>query len=160
MTGIGKSVGLVDKKRWEKFENKLRKIDKLKTYLKGTRSNGLSLWEQLRQPDNTVAEQLVKNTVREQLFGANDDEAAEAVIIDAKYEGYLAKQERLVAGLQALEKKKIPADVDYEKITHLRTEAKEKLSAFRPGTVGQASRIGGITPADITVIQIHLKKYH
>ncbi len=161
LTGIGKSVGLVDKKRWEKFEDKLEKIDKLKTYLKNTRSDGLSLWEQLRQPDNTGAEQLVKSAAKEWLFGTKDnDEATKAVIIDAKYEGYLAKQERLVAGLQALEKKKIPADVDYEKITHLRTEAKEKLSALRPGTVGQASRIGGITPADITVIQIHLKKYH
>jgi tRNA uridine 5-carboxymethylaminomethyl modification enzyme len=161
LTQIGKSVGLVDKKRWEKFENKLEEIDKLKTYLKNTHSNGLSLWEQLRQPNNAVAEQLVKSTAKEQLFGANDnDEAAEAAIIDAKYEGYLAKQERLVAGLQALEKKKIPTDVDYDKITHLRAEAKEKLSVLRPGTVGQASRIGGITPADITVIQIHLKKYH
>jgi tRNA uridine 5-carboxymethylaminomethyl modification enzyme len=129
--------------------------------LKNTHSNGLSLWEQLRQPNNAVAEQLVKSTAKEQLFGANDnDEAAEAAIIDAKYEGYLAKQERLVAGLQALEKKKIPTDVDYDKITHLRAEAKEKLSVLRPGTVGQASRIGGIAPADITVLQIHLKKYH
>ena len=161
LTQIGKSVGLVNKKRWEKYQSKLEKIDKLKAYLENTRSNGLSLWEQLRQPNNMVAEQLVKSTVKEQLFGANDnDEAPEAVIIDAKYEGYLAKQERLVAGLQALEKKKIPTDLDYEKITHLRTEAKEKLSAFRPGTVGQAGRIGGVTPADITVIQIHLRKHH
>ncbi|UCC21481.1 MAG: tRNA uridine-5-carboxymethylaminomethyl(34) synthesis enzyme MnmG [Planctomycetota bacterium] len=161
LTRIGKSVGLVDEKRWEKFENKLEKTDRLKTYLQKTRSDGLSLWEQLRQPDNTATEKLVKSSVKERLFGADgNDEAAEAVIIDAKYEGYLTKQERLVAGLQVLEKKKIPAELDYEKITHLRTEAKEKLSALRPGTVGQASRIGGITPADITVIRIHLKKYH
>jgi len=52
----------------------------------------------------------------------------------------------------------IPADLDYHSIAHLWAEAKEKLSAFRPGTLGQASRISGITPADITVIQIHLKK--
>ncbi|MHC4912880.1 MAG: hypothetical protein ACYTE5_07735 [Planctomycetota bacterium] len=49
---------------------------------------------------------------------------------------------------------------DYDKITHLRTEAKEKMSTFRPHTLAQAFRIGGITPADITVIQIHLRKYH
>jgi tRNA uridine 5-carboxymethylaminomethyl modification enzyme len=162
LTGIGKSVGLVDKKRWKKFENKLEKIDKLKTYLENTRSNGLSLWEQLRQPDNTVAEQLVGNAaVTERPFGNNDNgEAMEAVIIDAKYEGYLAKQKRLAGSLQALEDKKIPPDLDYDRITHLRAEAREKLSAFRPGTVGQAGRIGGVTPADITVIQIHLRKYH
>jgi tRNA uridine 5-carboxymethylaminomethyl modification enzyme len=122
----------------------------------------LSLWEQLRQPDNTVAEQLVGNAaVTERPFGNNDNgEAMEAVIIDAKYEGYLAKQKRLAGSLQALEDKKIPPDLDYDRITHLRAEAREKLSAFRPGTVGQAGRIGGVTPADITVIQIHLRKYH
>jgi tRNA uridine 5-carboxymethylaminomethyl modification enzyme len=162
LTGIGKSVGLVDKKRWEKFERKLEKIDKLKTYLESTRSNGLSLWEQLRQPNNTVAEQLVGNAApKERLLGTNDNsEAMEAVVIDAKYEGYLAKQKRLAGSLQALEEKKIPADLNYDKITHLRAEAREKLSAFRPGTVGQAGRIGGVTPADVTVIQIHLRKYH
>jgi tRNA uridine 5-carboxymethylaminomethyl modification enzyme len=56
-------------------------------------------------------------------------------------------------------KHKIPADLDIEEITHLRAEAKEKLLAFRPATLGQAARISGITPADITVIQVHLKKH-
>jgi tRNA uridine 5-carboxymethylaminomethyl modification enzyme len=87
-----------------------------------------------------------------------EPEVLQAAIIDAKYEGYLAKQQRLMTSLQTLEKKKIPPDLDYNKITHLRAEAKEKLSAFRPGTLAQASRISGVTPADITVIQIHLKK--
>jgi tRNA uridine 5-carboxymethylaminomethyl modification enzyme len=82
----------------------------------------------------------------------------DAVIIDAKYEGYLAKQERLVASFRTLEAKKIPPDLDYSGVAHLRAEAREKLSIFRPGTLAQASRISGITPADITVIQIHLKK--
>ena len=74
--------------------------------------------------------------------------------------GYLAKQERLAIGLQTLDKKLIPANLDYAGITHLRHEAKEKLSAFRPQTLGQANRISGITPADIIVIQVHLKKYY
>jgi len=87
-----------------------------------------------------------------------NDDVLQAVIIDAKYEGYLAKQQRMVAGLKALEAKKLPLDLDYNSITHLRAEAKEKLSAFRPSTLAQASRISGITPADITVLQIHLKK--
>jgi tRNA uridine 5-carboxymethylaminomethyl modification enzyme len=82
----------------------------------------------------------------------------EAVITDAKYEGYLAKQDRLVAHLQTLERKAIPPDLDYQAIDHLRAEAKEKLSLFRPQTLSQASRIGGVTPADITVLQVHLKK--
>ena len=156
LTQIGKSVGLVDEKRWRRFQNKLGAIGKLKSYLQSERSEGRSLWERLRQPNNTVVETLngrpdIKST------GFQRD-VLQAAIIDAKYEGYLAKQERLVAGLQSLENKKIPLELDYNEITHLRAEAKEKLSAFGPSTLGQASRIGGITPADITVIQIHLKK--
>jgi tRNA uridine 5-carboxymethylaminomethyl modification enzyme len=156
LTQIGKSVGLVDEKRWQRFQNKLKNIDNLKSYLKNTRLDGLSLWEHLRQPNNPVAKQLAENPDVKNI-GSND--VLDAVIIDAKYEGYLVKQQRLVANLQTLENKKIPPDLDVNKIEHLRAEAKEKLSAFRPATLGQASRIGGITPADITVIQIHLKKY-
>jgi len=156
LTQIGKSVGLVDEKRWQKFQDKLKNIDNLKSYLKKTRANGLSLWEQLRQPNNPLAGQLAENSDVKDVFSRD---VIEAAIIDAKYDGYLAKQQRLAAGSQALESKKIPPDLDVNKIMHLRAEAKEKLSAFRPTTLGQASRISGITPADITVIQIHLKKY-
>jgi len=166
LTQIGKSVGLVDEKRWQRFQNKLKSIDKLKSYLKNTRSEGLSLWEQLQQPNNTVAKKLAENpdVKNAPLLSCESKKRGngvlQAVIIDAKYEGYLAKQQRLVAGFRALENKKIPPDLDVNKIMHLRAEAKEKLAAFRPDTLAQASRISGITPADITVIQIHLKKHH
>jgi len=157
LTQIGKTVGLVDEKRWRLFQNKLKNIDKLKSYLKNTRSAGLSLWEQLRQPNNSLANQLAENS---DVKNMNlPDDALEAAIIDAKYEGYLAKQQRLVANLQTLESKKIPLNLDYNEVAHLAAEAKEKLTAFRPATLAQASRISGITPADITVLQIHLKKY-
>jgi tRNA uridine 5-carboxymethylaminomethyl modification enzyme len=158
LTQIGKSVGLVDEYRWKKFQNKLKNIDKLKNYLKNTRLNSLSLWEHLRQPNNPVAHQLTQNSDIKKMRLHNN--VLQAVIIDAKYEGYLNKQQRLVAGLQTLETRKIPPDLDYNKITHLRAEAKEKLSTFRPSTLGQASRISGITPADIMVIQVHLKKHY
>jgi len=161
LTQIGKSVGLVDEKRWERFQNKLEAIDKLKSYLQSTHSEGLSLWEQLRQPSRcSIPDSRFSISSNEQRASSIAHNVLEAVIIDAKYEGYLAKQQRLVGSLQALENKKIPVDLDYKRIVHLRAEAKEKLSAFRPGTFGQASRISGITPADITVIQIHLKGYH
>ncbi len=158
LTQIGRSVGVVDGARWAKYEKKLCDIEKLKNYLTGTRIAGRSLWEQLRRPKNTLAETMSDNAdVKKMSF---DKTVLEAVVIDAKYEGYLAKQQRLVAGLKALDRKGIPADLDYDKICHLRVEAKEKLSVFRLETLGQASRISGITPADITVIQIHLKKYY
>ncbi len=156
LTRIGKSVGLVDEKRWAKFQDKLENIRKFKSYLKNDRLEGISLWDQLRRPHNTLMEKMAESPDIKNMNLAED--VFQAVAIDAKYEGYLAKQERLVAGFITLESKKIPADLDYDSITHLRAEAKEKLSLFRPSTFGQASRISGITPADITVIQIHLKK--
>ena len=164
LTQIGKSVGLVDEKRWERFQNKLKGISKLKSYLRDTRSQGRSLWQQLRSQGDTAAWQIRQRAVGIALDDCQDKSLVsqiwQAVCIDAKYEGYLAKQQRLVAGLQSLESKKIPDQLDYNSITHLRAEAKEKLSAFAPSTLAQAGRISGITPADITVIQIHLKKYY
>jgi tRNA uridine 5-carboxymethylaminomethyl modification enzyme len=158
LTAIGKSVGLASSQRWKKLQAKLERIDKLKRYLTETRSSGLSLWEQLRQPKNTVAGQLTKDAyIKTEGF---DNGVLQAVLTDAKYEGYIGKQERLMGNLRALENKRIPKGLDYSSIEHLRAEAKEKLSAFRPATLAQASRIGGITPADITVMQIHLKKYY
>jgi tRNA uridine 5-carboxymethylaminomethyl modification enzyme len=88
------------------------------------------------------------------------DDLSQAVITDAKYEGYLAKQERLVSSFKALENRKLPPDLEYHRIEHLRVEAKEKLSIFKPSTLAQACRISGITPADITVLQVYLKKMH
>jgi tRNA uridine 5-carboxymethylaminomethyl modification enzyme len=157
LTPIGKSVGLVDKTRWAKFKKKLADIDKLRNYLTQTRTAGSSLWDILRRPQNTLAEKLSDSEFVK--AGRFSKEAIDAVIIDAKYAGYLEKQARLVEMMHTLEKKKIPSALDYCSISHLRAEAKEKLSAFRPATLAQASRIGGITPADIIVIQVHLKKY-
>ncbi len=156
LTQTGKAVGLVDNKRWKKFQNKLEGIDKLKNYLKITRSGGISLWELLRRPKSSLVEIMAENPDRKKV-GFTDD-VLQAVTIDAKYEGYLNKQERLIATFRTLENKKIPLDLDYFDIMHLRTEAREKLSTFRPATLGQASRFSGITPADITVIQIHIRR--
>jgi len=83
----------------------------------------------------------------------------EAVLVDAKYEGYLAKQARVVVLQRKLDGQKIPDDLDYADVEHLRIEARERLSTFRPATLGHASRLAGITPADVTVLRIHLRKH-
>jgi tRNA uridine 5-carboxymethylaminomethyl modification enzyme len=156
LTPVGKSVGLADASRWRKFQSKLTAIDELKNYLQTTRTKGLSLWEHLRQPGNTL-----NLSLSEDLFVKSkgfSKEITEAAVIDAKYQGYLAKQNRLAANSASLETKKIPHDLDYSTVPHLRAEAKEKLSAFKPATLGQASRISGISPADVTVLQVHFKK--
>ena len=156
LTPLGKQIGIVDENRWQKFQEKSNNISKLKNYLNDIPSNGLSSWHQLRQPNNKLAEILVNNPDIKAMKIDND--VVEAAIIDAKYEGYLIKQQRLVKNMGNLENVKLSVELDYNEIMHLRSEAREKLLAFRPGTLGQASRLGGITPADITVIQIHLKK--
>ena len=169
LTKIGREVGLVSDARWERFEKKSGDIELLKNYLRTTRSGGLSIWQQLQQPKNKLATDCtswlastrvtdfteLKKLIKSELY---NDEIIEAAVIDAKYEGYIVKQMQLVEKFKSLENKKIPANLDYMTVPHLRAEAREKLSAVRPYTLGQAGRISGITPADILVIQIHIRK--
>ncbi|NLH44263.1 MAG: tRNA uridine-5-carboxymethylaminomethyl(34) synthesis enzyme MnmG [Planctomycetes bacterium] len=155
LTPIGISIGLVQPDRRQRFQTKLDAIARLKAHLKATRVEGVTLWDLLRRPEGLTQDAL--RTTHDD-FAACSREILEAIAIDAKYEGYLAKQERLAGVQRDLDEKRIPAGVDYERIAHLRAEAKEKLIAFRPATLGQASRLSGITPADITVLQVHLKK--
>jgi tRNA uridine 5-carboxymethylaminomethyl modification enzyme len=169
LTPLGRAVGLVEEMRWARFQDKLKTIEDLKQYLRSTRSEGTSLWDLLRRPDGPAFEELIADfglRISDSKTGAGEQSAirhppsaiVEAIVVDAKYEGYLAKQERLVAVQRSLDGKRIPAGLDYTAIEHLRAEAKEKLTAFQPATLGHASRIAGITPADITVLQVYLKK--
>ncbi len=158
LTQIGKMVGVVDQNRWGRFQKKTADIEKLKAYLETTTCDGTTMWQQLKRPGSELAAKLSDNDyIKNEDF---DRSVAEAAVIDAKYEGYLDKQQRLVTYFRNLDKVRIPAELDYAKIEHLRAEAREKLSTFEPETFGQAGRISGITPADITVLQIHMKKYH
>ncbi len=158
LTPIGKSVGLVGQARWRKFSQKLEDINKLRKYLQSQRRDGQSIWQLLKQPNSKMAERLYDD---DKIKDMNlSDEVVRAVVIDAKYEGYLKKQAKLVENFRSLENRKLPGGLDYNCVAHLRAEAREKLSVFGPSTLGQASRIGGITPADIIVIQVHLKKYY
>ncbi len=170
LTPVGCSVGLVDQNRNEVFRRKLDAIAALTQHLRSTRREGISLWELLRRPETLIADFGLR--VSDPMIDASPESAIrspqsaiawprdilEAVVVDAKYEGYLVKQERLVALQRSLDSKRIPPDLDYASIKHLRAEAKEKLATFQPTTLGHASRIAGITPADITVLQVCLKK--
>ncbi len=156
LTQIGRSVGIVDDARWAKFERKLEDINRLREFLLSSRLEGQTLWHLLKRPGNSLTGELAaREDIKSMEFGAD---VLEAAAIDAKYEGYLLKQARQVESFRNLENIKLPGGLDYDGISHLRIEAKEKLSKYRPNTLGQAGRIGGITPADITVIQVHLKK--
>ena len=83
-------------------------------------------------------------------------EVTEQVEIDIKYDGYIKRQLKQVEQFKKLEAKKIPTDIDYEKVGSLRIEARQKLEAYRPISIGQASRISGVSPADISVLLVYL----
>jgi tRNA uridine 5-carboxymethylaminomethyl modification enzyme len=156
LTPVARELGLISQRRWRKFREKSEGIEKLKHYLKNTRRKGKTLWKFLQTPKSRFNEELPQTE-----FVKNNNisaEQIEAVLIDAKYEGYLKKQQKAVERFKRMESFKIPDDLDFGEIEHLKIEARDRLRKFRPATLGQASRISGVTPADITVLQIHLKK--
>ncbi|MHC4529559.1 MAG: tRNA uridine-5-carboxymethylaminomethyl(34) synthesis enzyme MnmG, partial [Planctomycetota bacterium] len=144
LTPIGKETGLVGHDRWSMFQSKLDAVENLRVHLQNTRENGASLWDQLRRPNNPLTATLTDRSDVQQMNLTDD--VLQAVTIDAKYEGYLTKQQKLVEGFRSLENKKIPEDFDYNDVTHLKAEARQKLSTFRPATLAQATRLSGITP--------------
>jgi tRNA uridine 5-carboxymethylaminomethyl modification enzyme len=156
LTPLGRRLGLVDEVRWQAFEKKQKQAEELTAYLRSVRTGGKSLWEWLQQPDHPLAGDLrCDEGVRQR---NPSRQVLEAVSTAAKYEGYLERQQRQIEQFRRLENVRLPEGLDYFQVPHLRYEAKEKLSAFRPYTLGQASRIGGITPADIDVLAIFLRK--
>jgi tRNA uridine 5-carboxymethylaminomethyl modification enzyme len=126
--------------------------------MKATRTAGLSVWQRLQRSDDPAAAdwRLHPEVAAMEL----SEEVIEAIMIEAKYEGYMGRQERQIEDFRNLENIRLPEGLDYTVVPHLRFEAREKLSTHRPHNLGQAGRIGGITPADLMVLQIHLKKWY
>ena len=108
--------------------------------------------ELLKRPEITYKALNEIDTERPELTS----QEAEEVEIQVKYEGYIKLEEAQVEKFKKLEAKKIPADLDYEKVGSLRIEARQKLEEYRPISIGQASRISGVSPADISVLLVYL----
>ena len=156
LTPIGRDIGLVDDARWARFTAKQTAVQSLETYLKQTRIDGKALWDWIKHPDHPLAQDIASDAYVAAMGLTR--EILEAAAIACKYEGYLTRQDKQIAAFRNLENIKLPDGLDFHSIPHLRYEAKEKLTALHPFTLGQAGRIGGITPSDLTVIQIYLKK--
>ena len=118
--------------------------------------SGAALVELIRRPELSYDDLALIDPGRPALSAR----VREQVNIEIKYEGYIARQERQVAQFAKTEKKRIPADIDYDDVKSLRLEARQKLMDFRPETLGQASRISGVTPADVNVLYVYLKHHH
>jgi tRNA uridine 5-carboxymethylaminomethyl modification enzyme len=152
LTPIGRRIGLVDEERWARFSAKSAQIAETRHFLETTRSAD-GLWDKwLRRPESTWQELVT----REPALQAVSAEVAEQVTCDVKYSGYVARQEVEIARQKRLGDKHIPASFDFGAIDQLRAEAREKLGRIRPVSLAQASRISGITPADVALLMLHL----
>jgi len=174
LTPIGYEIGLISEERYRKFLDKKKKvedeIERLKTVklrpeeaqrvLEAAGSapaqNTVDAATLLRRPEVTYAmiEAVTPSPVE------LTEEMKEQVEIQIKYAGYIEKQMQQVERLNKMEQKRIPEDIDYYAVHGLSTEAKQKLTAIRPISIGQASRISGVSPADLSILLVHLEHYN
>ena len=170
LTEIGRKIGLINdekyeiyKKRKEKIkilEEKLKNIfvtpNKINTKLEQMKlqkiTSKVSLYELLKRPEVTMKH--IEKILNEKI----DKKAGEQIEIEIKYKGYINKTKKEIEKMLKLENKKIPADINYENVRNIATEAKQKLEKIRPITIGQATRISGVNPADISMLLVYLKK--
>lgn len=171
LTPIGRRLGLISDRRWEKFERKqAQKAAELKraerTVLSPTQalndilvsretspvSTGVRMAELLRRPQISYADLAPVDPERPDY----PREIFESVETALKYEGYIKRQLQDIAEMRRLEKRVLPKEIDYAQIAGLRLEAQEKLNRVRPENIGQAGRISGVSPADISVLLIWL----
>ena len=175
LTKIGHEVGLIDDNRYEKLWIKEKMIEKEIQRLQHTTIGGKKevqkLLEQygstLLQSGSTLADLLKRPELSYDILAPIDEDrqnlpedVCEQVNISLKYEGYITRQQKQVAQYQKLENRKIPENIDYTQVNSLRKEAVQKLDDLRPTSVGQASRISGVSPADISVLLIYLEHYN
>jgi len=153
LTRLGHEVGLADHGRLRRLDAKESAIDHAINILRTHRRDGVTLEKLLRR---TEVDWEYVSAERAELAGL-PRMVAEQVTWDVKYSGYVERQQQSVAKQQRLRSKRIPGTIDYAAVVHLRAEAREKLSRFRPESLDQAARISGITPADVAVLMIHLE---
>ena len=169
----GYQVGLIDEERYQKFLTKKKNIDECIQLLKDTKVtptkenneylaslssapifDGVSLLNLLKRPEIKIVD------LKHFIDLPYSEDVLEQVEITVKYEGYINKELKEANRMMSLENILIPSDIDYQKIVNIASEARQKLELVRPISIGQASRISGVNPADIAVLTVYLKKLH
>ena len=172
LTDIGHDIGLIDDERYKKFCHKRElinsEIDRLDSTMVGanksiqefltsmgstTLKTAASLSELIRRPELSYEAIASIDPERNEL----PEDVIDQINISIKYKGYIDRQKEQVNQFKKLENRRIPADIDYNDVTNLRKEARQKLMLIKPENIGQASRISGVSPADVTVLLIYLK---
>jgi tRNA uridine 5-carboxymethylaminomethyl modification enzyme len=153
LTPLAFELGLVEAARQHRLEKKQCEIDKISGLLNTVRHEGILLAKYLRRPEvewPDIVERLPE-------LASADPLAAQQVLFDLKYAGYVARQDVDVQRQHRLSEKRIPRNFDYGRLSQLRSEAREKFQRVQPADLSQASRISGITPADIALLMVHLE---
>ena len=167
----GHDVGLISEEKYQQFKQKLKDIDNLFELLKETRitpkqqtndyissigstplKDGMSLYDFLKRPEIKI------NDLEHFVDMPYSKEVKEQVEINIKYEGYIKKSNKEAKKMLSLEEKIIPETIDYDKVPNLASEARQKLSEIKPTTLGQATRISGVNPADISILMVYLRR--
>lgn len=171
LTEIGYEIGLISEERYEHLKEKEKmiaeEIERVKHVNIGTSEKVQKLLEQYGSTSlvsgTTLAELIRRPELSYEALAEIDEErkalpagVIEQVNINIKYDGYIKRQQRQVEQFKKLENKKIPEEINYHEIQSLRIEAKQKLNAIRPASIGQASRISGVSPADVSVLLVYL----
>jgi len=167
----GYKYGLVNEKKYYKYQDKIAKINELLLYLKNNKivttenelltslgtstiNDGITLYDLLKRPEITIEKLIQVNKIP----NIYSKEVIEQVEIYIKYEGYIKKEEKEVLRMQEMENIKIPPEINYDNVINIANEAKEKLKKIMPESLGQASRISGVNPSDIAMLSVYLKK--
>ena len=152
LTPKARDYGLVSEPQWVATDLKIKAIYRAKERASKTRVDQTRVDQLLRRPDFNL------RLLPKELLDEFSAEVWEQVETDLKYEGYIKRQEDSIARAERVESKGIPDPLDYGNVRGLRFEARQKFTKIRPATLGQASRISGITPADIALLTIYLEK--
>ncbi len=176
LSPIGHQLGLISDERFERVQNKIKKSDEIVAYTKKQSIEAASINQMLQEKGSSPLNQNTKlfnilsrpqvdiadvkgiNKNFESYLSQFDQEIIEQAEIKIKYDSYFEKEKEIVAKMQKMEDRNINPDFDYNTLVSLSKEAREKLLKIKPRTLGQASRISGVSPADISVIMIHLSK--
>ena len=160
----GHKIGLLKEEQYQKYKNKISKITELQNELKTTYikpnenkleinlKDKISLFELLKRPEITIEQ------IQQYIPTLYEDEIIQQTQIMTKYEGYIKKQEREAQKMLEYDEIKIPEQINYKNINNLALEAREKLQKIKPTSIGQAMRISGVNPADISILMIYLKR--
>ena len=171
LSKYAEKYGLIEEEEYKKFQQKERNIQKLENKLKENKlkpseevnaellkigssiiKDGITFFNLLKRPEITIS--FIKKFINID----DNEEVIEQVVINSKYEGYINKAYREAEKMIRLENKKIPKNIDYNKIQNLASEARQKLNEVRPTSIGQAIRISGVNPSDVSILMVYLKK--